>query len=160
MFNADEIFEIAERIERNGAAFYRRAAEQPMEIEARQKLENLAKMEEDHELIFKAMRSELSDRERQPMIYDPLDENILYLQAVANGQVFDISSDLPDFLVQPPDLHAILRYAIEREKDSIVFYLGIKEFISTKAGKDRIESIIDQELSHIVSLTSQLSALK
>ncbi len=26
-FNADEIFEIAEQIERNGAAFYRRAAE-------------------------------------------------------------------------------------------------------------------------------------
>ena len=26
-FNADEVFEIAERIERNGARFYRRAAE-------------------------------------------------------------------------------------------------------------------------------------
>ncbi len=58
-FSADEIFEIAEQIERNGANFYRKAAESA-EGDNRNLLLRLAKMEDDHEKIFATMRAEFA----------------------------------------------------------------------------------------------------
>jgi len=51
-FNADEIFEMAEQIERNGAKFYRRAAEQVTSPDGSELLLNLAVMEDVHEKTF------------------------------------------------------------------------------------------------------------
>lgn len=50
-FNADEIFQIAEQIERNGARFYRSAALLGFDKGTKQKLLELAKME-DTQLRF------------------------------------------------------------------------------------------------------------
>jgi rubrerythrin len=47
VFNADEIFEMAIRIENNGAAFYRKAAGLQSDTKNHKFLESLAKME-DH----------------------------------------------------------------------------------------------------------------
>ena len=44
----------------------------------------------------------------------------------------------------------ILKSAIEAEKDSIVFYLGMKEAIPQNLGRDRIEAIIKEEMEHIL----------
>ena len=55
-FNADEIFEIAEQIERNGAGFYRRAAEAVEDSQKRRILLDLASREDEHEKTFAAMR--------------------------------------------------------------------------------------------------------
>ncbi|MCH7559530.1 MAG: rubrerythrin, partial [Planctomycetes bacterium] len=60
-FNADEVFEMAEQIERNGAKFYRAAAKKFPELS--QVLSDLAVMEDEHEKTFAAMRAELSGTE-------------------------------------------------------------------------------------------------
>ena len=62
-FNADEVFEMAEQIERNGARFYRTAAEKFPEVNPL--LLELAAMEDKHEKTFAAMRSELSGTEAE-----------------------------------------------------------------------------------------------
>jgi Rubrerythrin. len=49
MFNIDEIFEIAEQIERNGVIFYTRAAEKFSEYTKKSVFLNLADMERKHE---------------------------------------------------------------------------------------------------------------
>ena len=56
-FNADEVFEIAEQIERNGAKFYRSIAEKINDTNKKQLLANLAKMEDEHEQIFNRLRT-------------------------------------------------------------------------------------------------------
>ena len=76
-FNADEIFEMAEQIERNGAKFYRKAAE-PTAGENRDVLLRLAAMEDDHEKTFAAMRAELSAGEKQAVTADPDNTAALY----------------------------------------------------------------------------------
>ncbi len=58
-FNADEIFEMAEQIERNGARFYRDAAAQITDAENKEFLESLGEMEDTHLAIFSAMRTEV-----------------------------------------------------------------------------------------------------
>ena len=68
-FNADEIFEMAEQIERNGVKFYNKAAGNVSDGEVRAMLLALAEMEVDHEKTFSAMRAELSDPEKQSDIF-------------------------------------------------------------------------------------------
>jgi len=54
----------------------------------------------------------------------------------------------------------ILKSAIEAEKDSIIFYLGMKDAVPEKLGKDKIEAIIKEEMGHVRLLSSELAGLK
>jgi rubrerythrin len=57
-------------------------------------------------------------------------------------------------------LEAILKEAITAEKDSIVFYLGMKDMVADGAGKAKIDVIIKEEMGHIRQLSRELAALK
>ena len=155
-FNADEIFEMAEQIERNGARFYRKAAESA-EGASRDLLVRLAAMEDDHEKTFAAMRAELAEAETRPLTFDPNDEAARYLQAMADGEVFSV--DPSASLSGREPLGDILSTALGLEKDSIVFYQSMKVMVPEKAGKEKIEAIIKQEIGHVLDLTEQLRGL-
>jgi len=159
-FNAFEIFEIAEQIERNGIKFYRKAAESLSDQNTRQMLLDLAAMEAEHEETFASMKKQLSEEERELMVFDPENEMALYLQAMANGHVFDLRKDPSEQLTGAETVEDILKMAIGAEKDSIVFYLGLKDFVPAKAGKDRVEAIIKEEMGHIAVLNRKPVALK
>ena len=159
-FNAFEIFEMAEQIERNGVKFYRKAAQSISDQDVRQTLVDLADMEAEHEETFAGMRKQLSDRERELRVFDPENEVALYLQAMANGHVFDLKKDPGEQLTGTETVEDILKLAIDAEKDSIVFYLGLKDFVPAKAGKDRVEAIIKEEMGHIAVLNRRLPASK
>jgi len=58
------------------------------------------------------------------------------------------------------NMEGILNIAIGLEKESIVFYLGIKNSVNNKTYRERIEEIIKEEMSHIVSLSAKLKSLK
>lgn len=158
-FNADEIFEMAEQIERNGARFYRRAAEGTLDPRNRQLLFDLAAMEDEHEKIFVSMRKDLADAEHKSTVFDPDDQAALYLRAMVDGHVFDVKADPAELFTGKETMGDILQTAIGMEKDSIVFYLGIKELVPQRLGKDRIEGIIKEEMAHIASLSKELAAL-
>ncbi|GAG50325.1 unnamed protein product, partial [marine sediment metagenome] len=148
-FSADEIFQMAEQIERNGARFYRRAAQGVTDSRARQLLLDLAAMEDEHEKVFAAMRADLSPREREPTLVDPYGEAVLYLRGMADGHVFDVKVDPVKWLSGKQALEDILRTAIGLEKDSIVFYLGLKDIVPERLGKHRVDAIIKEEMGHI-----------
>jgi rubrerythrin len=63
-FTADKIFEIAIRIERNGARFYREAAERVSDPALCELLLDLARMEEVHGKRFASFRSEITEEEK------------------------------------------------------------------------------------------------
>lgn len=159
-FNADEIFEMAEQIERNGAKFYRRAAEGTMGGPTHELLLQLAAMEEDHEKTFAAMRKDLTPQERKPITFDPDDQGGLYLRAMADGYIFDVQTDPAEQLTgqEPPE--EIFRRAIQAEKDSIVFYLGMKDCVPPRRGSERLDGIIQEEMGHIALLSRQWASLK
>ena len=159
-FNADEIFEIAETIERNGAAFYRKAAEGVSDPKSRQVLLDLSAMELQHERTFAAMRAGLSEDERAATVFDPDDQAGLYLQALADGKVFDFRADPSQRLTGKEKMGDILRTAIGLEKDSIIFYLGMKSLVSRRAGQVKLDDIVREEMGHIATLSGQLTAAK
>jgi rubrerythrin len=57
-------------------------------------------------------------------------------------------------------MKAILKSAITAEKDSIVFYLGMKEAVAESLGKGRIDHIIKEEMGHIKLLSGKLAAYR
>ncbi|MBU1171842.1 MAG: ferritin family protein [Proteobacteria bacterium] len=148
-FNADEIFEMAEQIEKNGAIFYRKAAKN-VSGEEKDFLLELAKMEDDHEVTFKALRKELTGLQKESTTFDPNNEAPLYLKALADSRVF-FEKEL-----DPSTMKDILKAAIGAEKDSIVFYLGMKDIVPAKLGKEKIDGIIKEEMSHIKLLSTRL----
>jgi rubrerythrin len=157
-FNVDEIFEMAEQIERNGAKFYRAAAKKIPA--AKQALVELASMEDEHLRTFAAMRTQLSEGEHEPLVFDPDGQAQMYLQVMADRHVFDVKTNPVKLLTGRKTPWDILRMAIGYEKDSIVFYTGLKECVSRKAGKDKVEAIIAEEIGHIRKIAGMLAELK
>ena len=163
-FSADEIFEMAEQIERNGARFYRKMAENISDKSIRELLLDFAAMEDDHERVFASMRADLSDKERESRVFDPQDEAALYLGALADLRVFNEKAEyrfvLPEDLSETEKGIKIFREAIKQEKDSIVFYLGMKGLVPESLGREKIDSIIKEEMKHIRLLSNKLASLK
>ncbi len=157
-FSADDILAMAEQIERNGARFYRRAAGLVKDVEVSKLLQELATWEDGHEKAFASMRHILKERERKPTTFDPEDETSLYLRAMADGHVFDVRVDPVDKLTGKESAKDILRLAIGQEKDSIIFYLGVRDLVSEVMGKDKIDEIIREEMGHIGFLNKQIAA--
>ena len=153
-FNADEVFEIAEQIERNGAKFYRSVAEKITDTDKKQILTNLADMEDEHEQTFKSLRSKISIDEKIQTTFDPEGESERYLRALADTRVFYEKE------VDTTSMEEILKSAITAEKDSIVFYLGMKEVVPAHLGKQKLDEIIKEEMGHISLLSNELMELK
>ena len=161
-FNADEIFEIAEQVERNGAKFYNRAAEMIEEPRCHKILTGLAAAEVQHEKIFVAMRADIQKAGQVPTVdpdFDLQGEAALYLQAIADGQVFDVRVSPADLLTGEETIEDILRIALEREKDAVIFYLGIKDMVSENLGRNEIDRIIKEEMAHVTIISKELAAL-
>ena len=153
-FNANEILQMAEQIERNGADFYRKSSEKIEDPAARKLLLNLAEMEDEHEKTFAVLRSKLTADEKAQTIFDPEGETVRYLKALADSKVFFEKT------IDTSNLEGILKEAITAEKDSILFYLGVKDLVPEALGRDRIDLVIKEEMSHINLLTKELMALK
>lgn len=151
-FNADEVFEMAEQIERNGAKFYRDAAKSVADDSNKDLLLSLSKMEEAHEKTFQSLRTALKSAEKASTVFDPSGEASLYLRALADIRIFFEKK------MDTTSMMEILKSAIEAEKDSIVFYLGMKEAVPASLGQDRIDSIIKEEMGHIRVLSKELVA--
>jgi len=157
-FNADEIFEMAEQIENNGARFYRRAA-QGKDEPTQQLLLDLASMEESHFSIFEKLRTALSQLEWRPS-GDADGQAVQYLHAIADGRIFDAKADPAERLTGNESLADILSMAIRLEKDSVIFYQELRQIVPERLGKYRIDHIVGEEMRHIVILSEQLAAIK
>lgn len=159
-FNADEVFEMAEEIERNGAKFYREAAGMTSDADIKKMLLELAAMEDGHEKTFQQMRKELSQAEKEPTTFDPDNEVAQYLQTLADFHGTEGKISPTEKLTGRESMPEILKIALQAEKNSIAFYVGIKDLVPDKAGKDKIQSIIIEEMAHVSTIGGKLQMLK
>jgi len=153
-FNADEIFEMAEQLEKNGAAFYRNAAEAASQADLKQLLLEFAEVEDQHEVTFAKLRAGLSEAEKASTVFDPGNETAQYLKALADTRVFFKKE------MDTSSAKEVFKAALLAEKDSIVFYLGMKEMIPDKLGKSKLDDIIKEEMGHIKVIGNKLAAFK
>ena len=150
--DVDSVFEIAQQMELDGVAFYRKAAENA-DHNHRVVLSALAEMELNHERTFTAMRSEFSDGKFEPLVVPPNSQSALYLEAVLNGGIF--GSDRAPELSGQESIGKIFEIAISLEKDAIIFYQSMKTLVPPGQAREQIDQIIDQEIGHILELTRE-----
>ena len=157
-FNADEVFEMAEEIERSAAAFYREAAKKASDKKIKQTLIDLAAMEDGHLRTFEQMRRQLTSREKTETVFDPDNQAALYLQTMANSRGTEGKIGQTQKLTGKEKTEDILKIAINSEKNSVVFYVGLKDLVPTETGKDKVKAIITEEMGHIAVLNKELAA--
>ncbi|MBW7991944.1 MAG: ferritin family protein [Planctomycetes bacterium] len=153
--NAFEVFEIAEQIERNGAKFYRKAAELLNEPDIRNMFLELADWETRHEQIFNDMGKQLPKPSKKSKFLG-LEKKLLDPKLMASLAVFGTGSEPVHRLRSVENISEVLKTAIEKEKDSITFYEGLKDFVSDRDGKNKIDDIIEEEMHHIKILNQAL----
>lgn len=159
IFSMDEVFEIAEQIERNGAKFYRKAA-LSFDEEGKNMLLDLADMEDSHEKLFSGMRRDFAKESKLAESFDPNGEAALYLQAIADGYVFKFDEDPSEKLKGNEKMGEVLKIAIGLENDSIAFYTGIREAVPDRLGKEKIDHVVAEEMRHVTMLKEKLVSLK
>lgn len=156
-YSLDEVFEMAAQIERNGGTFYRTAAKN--NDEGRDLLIELAEAEDQHLALFNRMREEYGTKDGAHDDLDPDGQASLYLQAMANGHVFDLTNNDPaKHLKGDETFRQIIEIALQAEKDSIAFFVGLRELVPEALGKDDIYLLIKEEMQHITWLNEKLLA--
>lgn len=160
-----DVLEIAVQIERNGAAFYRKATELAGQQKTCRLFLELAQQELEHESVFANMKKSLGSSTKLATGGSPQPANggasrteaqSLSQKAMAGLAVFGIRPDPAEQFTGKETLREILRSAIEKEKDSIVFFTGLKDFLADSQDKTRIDRIIEEEMHHIKSLSQTL----
>ena len=138
-FNADEVYEMAERIEVNGEKFYRRASKLSKDDKVKALFDDLAYKEGIHKKIVMQLREALPAEASRADAFDPDDEAGAYLAAVADSHVFAVYEDPAELL--PEDVTPIqaLKVALEGNASGVVELAPYKEtVIGQNAGTDRI----------------------
>ena len=64
-----------------------------------------------------------------------------------------------DALTGDESIQEIIDIAIGLEKKSILFYLGLRDFVPPDYGQDKLDNIIKEEQRHIIQLKGFLKKL-
>ncbi|HBT46867.1 MAG TPA: rubrerythrin [Peptococcaceae bacterium] len=154
MFRASEVFNFAIAIEKKGRTFYRAMAAAAKDDRARQLFQRLAQEEEQHVLDFARLAEGVGS-------YDPPEsypgEYDAYMEALVNSHVFSRDLD-PEALAEEilSDKEA-LDLAIRFEKDSLLFFAGLRNLVSQTEVRF-IDELLRQERRHLCELHSLLNA--
>ena len=140
-----EALAVAVRIEENGIAFYEEASRQSADPSAMDVFRKLAAMEKEHRSFFLELAKTADDLESR-FANDPQNSFAGTLSAMADGAVFDAEAGTFTGKERPGEA---VRAAIALEKDSIIFYLGLKSAMAESKERIRIDGIICEEMRHI-----------
>lgn len=155
-FNVFEILEIAEKVEHKGAMFYLKAAESSNNPELRDIYYKLANWKAKHEKIWARMRKRFSEKTGEFGHFDPDNYVLSNPEVMAGLTWFGTKHGAARILTGRGTKEEILRDAIRRANEVVVFYRGLKDFARDPASEDTIDKIVREENRQIRLLTEQL----
>lgn len=147
VFDPSEILEFAVTLEENGKTFYEHAVSITEDDDTKEMFKSLAQDEVDHKKTFKKMLSKISD-------YEPIqnypEEYFAYLKSYVDDVIFseDAFKEKISDIKSPMEA---LNFALQAEKDSIIYYQELKKFVSDKH-EGVIEEIINEERKHYTKI--------
>jgi len=155
-FSIDEILEMAVQIETNAKSFYLHAAELDSDKKMIKFFKKLAAMEQEHIKTFERLREDLSNTEKEGQVCDPDGQVSIYLAAMADTHGGEGDPQIAKTLTGKESIEETLSIAMSLEKQSILFYVGLKDLVHQRHGKDKVDAIIDEEKQHITQLSEIL----
>jgi rubrerythrin len=155
IFRASEVVEIGIQIEVNGKDFYDTLVKQTENEKAKALFKYLAKEEEKHIIAFQRILDVVQT-------YEPAeaytDEYFAYMGALAEEHVFTKKDKGVETAKNITNNEEAVELAISFEKDSIIFYDGVKKAVHENEHKI-IDSLIDQEKTHLNKLMDLKNSL-
>lgn len=148
IFAGSEIVEIGIQIEKNGRDFYATLAGQVKNVKAGEIFQFLAGEEEKHIKVFQGILAKLE--KYQPQGLDA-DDYYAYMNALASENVFMQKDKGTEIAKKIKNDKEAIDIGIGAEKDSIVFYEGMKKVVPQYEIKI-VEEVIAQEQGHLKQL--------
>jgi rubrerythrin len=150
-YSLNEIVELAVQIEHNGYAFYHEATKHKgLDKESLNLLTILRDQELNHEKIFLALRDD-DDLKHLTMTQD-WELVASYLKTITDSRIFNTENAAIKLATNAKDIKDILDYAIQFEKDTLLFFHTVKDAISSSKAQTAVARIIHEELSHVLRL--------
>lgn len=146
VFYLSEIVKFAVEKERQAYELYKMLHDASQVEESKKLFSYLMEQELQHEKFYATMLNDVAD-EQSPKVKEDneytayMDELINASRKIAPIQELDFS-----------DINSVLDYAMAREKDSILFYVGLKN-LAPKTARDHIDQIINEEGKHLVMIS-------
>ncbi len=152
MFKIDEIIDIAVRLEENAASVYRQAVDRVDQPQLKSVLEWMIGEEKHHAEWFNNLRQQVSAAQINPIARAM---NREMLTGMIGGQSFSLKQ--VDFEALA-DINALIDVLVEFEKDTILFYEMLSDFIQEPDTLHQLQAIIAEEKRHITQLEAQRPA--
>ncbi len=146
MFSANEILDLAIKLEQNGEAVYRGAAEKVSNRELAGLLEWMADEETCHANWFAELKLDLEQTDTNSFMEKMSREVFNDLLGEKNFSLKDV-----DF-TSVEEIESLISIFIEFEDDSVRFYQVLELFIDDPSDRAHIKKIIDEEHNHIKRL--------
>jgi len=155
IFSGSEIVKIGIQIERNGRDFYNVLDGQSKDKKSKEIFRYLAKEEEKHIKVFEQILSSAENLE--PAEAYP-GEYLNYMQALAGEYVFTQADKGAEAAKNIKSEKEAIEKGIGFEKDSIIFYEGMKKVVMG-GNVDLVGQLIAQEQLHLRKLMELKSVL-
>ena len=155
---ADDVLEMARQIESDASAFYKRAASASADPTARRVLLELASMEVEHDQLFAGIKAQMPS-DQKAFAVDGAGMKVPCQQPeVTRMLISGVREDLAARFAGRETDQEILRKALLFEKDTIVFFIHMKDYVAAEADKRRIDDLVAEEIGHVLKLTGQLAS--
>jgi rubrerythrin len=158
-FDAYEVFTIAQSIEENTIKFYEKACEMHNKENECDFLLKLADMEKEHKEKYAHMQAQIKKEPVKQTKADLFTDIDLYLKAVLDSESVEGSQFARMLIRGDESLREVLLIAIDLEKETILFYIGLKDLLTNTEDKEVVDKIIQEEKGHIVTLVGELRNL-
>ncbi len=145
LFSSREIIDIAIGIETNGLAFYTSLMKVEKDEVIRGAYKYLADAEEQHVKTFQGMLNTLGDFKPPEMYTEEYD---IYLRNLVDSVVFTNDQVARKLAENARSSSEAMQIALGAEKDSILFYLEMRDLVRTH-DRDLVSNIIEEEKSHL-----------
>jgi len=152
-----DVLDIAEKMERNAAGFYRRAAGLYDDPKITKLFSDLAQWEKRHIEVFAQMKQRLSQQSYELGQYGSERENEAKVRTPT--PVFGDRVDPSKELTGRETKADVLRMAIRKENDTIAYYTSLKEFVLAAEDVAAIKEILREEERHVRILTQSLEQI-
>jgi len=146
-FKASDVYEIAVQIESNGEKLYRHAVNVTDDSRMKELFTYLADEEVKHMRLFEGLGKKV-EQYNLPETYDG--EYCSYVRSYSEGLVFT-PEKMEKELAKVKSAEDAIEFGIQREIESILYYLETRNFVPDSQKAD-IDRIIDEERRHYLKL--------
>jgi rubrerythrin len=156
MFRAGEIIDMAIQIEHQGLAFYDACVASPIGDKVEDVFDFLIGEKTKHIAIFSSMKDKIKE-DSLPEAYS--EQAHRYIDSFSNIEMFYGPESASQKASQMTDPREAVDFAIEFEKRSIDFYVGIKKLVR-RSETYMLDEVITEQRRHIDHLIELRKSLK